>query len=549
MRAVSAERQPRTGLMAAMAVPSLPAGVTRESLPDAVAATFDAIVATTALDADERQQQVLKTSDDWAALITALANSGLLPQTELLAASRDLSLPASLPTLVRRLNVAHAPPRADKVDTLLEDAVARVRHLHGLLAEWELGSLSAEQTARLVAMLEALRGRLGTSVARLRDWHDGIHATLGPERCQSLFWDLLDPSAAERDRPHAFQREQLGAIERRCAQQRIASATLPPSASAAAAASAALRAASAARNGGGVSAFGGGFGPGIDVVVGTSAEERASRLRVVRCPHAHVSWSDAARLHNALDATRQLALSRHAAAFLGHIPHVPASAPHGYPAHARWHLELVSAGGSLAEGLLEGGALPETSLLFRHWRRELIEALYHLSAHTTFLLMGAVDLSHVYAMDYGTRLVLDQLPWGAEFPELPAEAVPHTAGAPIDHQALRDVLLLYDGVAMLKTLLGATGKPLQGVDTLPGLAPGLEPAEPLESRSRSRPVHRSAPATPSAHLAAILDACSHTTKPPTLRQLLSHPYFAPIDGFDREDIRAAYLRWRQQHAP
>ena len=92
--------------------PSLPR-TTRESLPDAVAATFDAIVATTALDADERQLQVLKTSDDWAALITALANSGLLPQTELLAASRDLSLPASLPTLVRRLNVAHAPPRAE----------------------------------------------------------------------------------------------------------------------------------------------------------------------------------------------------------------------------------------------------------------------------------------------------------------------------------------------------------------------------------------------------------------------------------------------------
>ena len=85
--------------------------------------------------------------------------------------------------------------------------------------------------------------------------------------------------------------------------------------------------------------------------------------------------------------------------------------------------------------------------------------------------------------------------------------------------------------------------------SLPGLAPGLEPAEPLESRSRSRPVCRSVPATPSAHLGAILDACSHATKPPTLRQLLSHPYFAPFDGFDREDIRAAYLRWRQQHAP
>ena len=45
-------------------------------------------------------------------------------------------------------------------------------------------------------------------------------------------------------------------------------------------------------------------------------------------------------------------------------------------------------------------------------------------------------------------------------------------------------------------------------------------------------------------LAAILDACAHATSPPSLRQLLSHPYFAPVEGFDREDVRAAYRRWR-----
>ena len=504
--------------------------VDRESLPDAVAATFDAVVATTGARPEE-QGSVLRTSDDWAALLSALSTAGLLPQTELIAASRDLALPASLPNLARRLNVAHAPPRADKVDGLLDDAVHRVRHLHGLLAEWELGTLSAEQTARLVAMLEALRGRLATSVARLHDWHDGIHATLGPERCQTLFWDLLDPLAAERDRPHAFQREELGAIERRCAQLRVRTATLPAT-----------------------EPQRGRFS--IDVLVATSADERASRLRIVRCPHAATSWEVAAKLHNAMDATRQLVLSRHAPAFLGHEPCVPPTGG-GFPAHARWHLELVG-GGTLDAALLEGGPLPETSLLFRHWRRELLEALHHLSAHTTFLLTRGVELCHVYAADGGCRLVLDGLSWGAEFPERPADA-PATAqhGAPVDHQALRDALLLYDGVAMLKALLGASPRPLTNVATLGAeLAPGLlntaqtDPYHGMSSASGPlRPMHGTAPATPSAHLAAVLDACAHTTRPPTLRQLLSHPYFAPIDGFEREDVRAAYIRWRQLHAP
>ena len=50
----------------------------------------------------------------------------------------------------------------------------------------------------------------------------------------------------------------------------------------------------------------------------------------------------------------------------------------------------------------------------------------------------------------------------------------------------------------------------------------------------------------SAYLSAILDACGHPTSPPTLKQLLSHPYFAPVDGFEREDVRAAYRRWRSK---
>ena len=49
----------------------------------------------------------------------------------------------------------------------------------------------------------------------------------------------------------------------------------------------------------------------------------------------------------------------------------------------------------------------------------------------------------------------------------------------------------------------------------------------------------------SSYLSAILGACCHPTSPPTLKQLLSHPYFAPVEGFEREDVRAAYRRWRK----
>ena len=97
-----------------------------------------------------------------------------------------------------------------------------------------------------------------------------------------------------------------------------------------------------------------------------------------------------------------------------------------------------------------------------------------------------------------------------------------SVGSAVDHQALRDTLLLYDGVSMLMSL--PSGKPQDASAT------GIRP---------------SADESCSAYLRAILDACCHPTSPPTLRQLLSHPYFAPVEGFDQEDVRAAYKRWRQ----
>ena len=75
---------------------------------------------------------------------------------------------------------------------------------------------------------------------------------------------------------------------------------------------------------------------------------------------------------------------------------------------------------------------------------------------------------------------------------------------------------------------------LSGSEADPGGRPPTPSPHPADQRERS------------AYLRAILDACAHPTSPPSLRQLLSHPYFAPVEGFDREDVRAAYRRWRTQ---
>ena len=98
------------------------------------------------------------------------------------------------------------PPRAATIGGLLDGSVARVRHLHGLLAEWELSTLSAEHSARLLAMIEALETRLSASILQLRMWHDSIPcrprpralpvALLGPARPGRLAPSRRTPSSA-----------------------------------------------------------------------------------------------------------------------------------------------------------------------------------------------------------------------------------------------------------------------------------------------------------------------------------------------------------------
>ena len=72
----------------------------RESLPAAVASVFDAVAASSAAGAGSAQSGI-RTPEDWATLLSALSTAGLLPQTELLSASRDLALPATYAQLHR----------------------------------------------------------------------------------------------------------------------------------------------------------------------------------------------------------------------------------------------------------------------------------------------------------------------------------------------------------------------------------------------------------------------------------------------------------------
>ena len=157
----------------------------------------------------------------------------------------------------------------------------------------------------------------------------------------------------------------------------------------------------------------------------------------------------------------------------------------------------------------------------------------------------AIDLSHAYACDGGCRIVLDGIAWGGEFPEMLVDSESSNSDAPINHQALRDATLLYDTTNMLKSLLGHLEPDCQEAP----LAPDHVAYDPAISLKPPRPLQPSAGRPSSAglslQLVAIFDACSHGTTPPSLQQLLSHPYFAPIEGFEREDVRTSYHRWRQ----
>ena len=615
---------------------SIAAGVGVESLRDAVAEIFCKVASGSNYGAastpSSRQGDgfhsgpQIKTAGDWKVFMDEVAAAGLLPQDELLQVSREMSLPATLQSFHNKLEKMFMPPRVDKVEVMHEDMVNRAEHLTRQFKHWDIDDFSPKQTAKALGFVDELRHRLTESTGVLADHHARTNAKLGPERVQSLFWDLVDPAAKQvmgeesRLSPHLWQKLHREQVERRCDQLRVRTTI--------------LRKPEAKPH----------DPPRVDVSIGVAADNPSLKLRVIRAPY-QLAWSETCLVLAYVDAVRQMVLSRHAPAFLGRLPVVQHDPRTGWPQHSRWHIELVN-GAPLEEGVLAGGRLHESSLLFRHWRRELVEALHDVSNMTTFLLPHSVNLSHVLCADEGCRLVLDDLAWGAEFPlfewwehaefaaahrdeydmykmgeheeafwgHAEAEAEECHARQPMrapeevaaweakkaaraegqrarreamaaeregrkrrvplgeyarvmnmDHReraydavdlaALRDTTLLFDACAMLMALL--TGK-LPSDDGMyewrPTRTPPLEPPAvdsdawddyaPPPPKPRPSAWLAGEGVEVSAHLAAILDACADPYKPPTLKEVLSHPYFAEPEGFEREDVRAAYRRWR-----
>ena len=419
-------------------------------------------------------------------------------------------------------------------------------------------STRARAAALLLRMTRPFSNRSGQSSARrapphlripLRSprHHAGASSPL-PPRPQKLFWDLLDPVAAAPYSAHAFQRQQLPEIERRCAQLRVRAV--------------------APVVGKPVEAL----GYGVERAIG-HCTERGFEIQLVRIPRHGLPWGACCTHLAAMEAARELALSRHFAAFLG-VERAPGAR------YDEYRLELFG-GPSLAAVVRAHGPLPEASMLFTHWRRELLEArrtrtrtrtptlaltlalsrtltltltltlsliltltpaltltltlapalaqaLLHLSSHCTFLLRRTVALEHVRPVEQGGRLVLTDLEWGAEFPEGAAEPPPAAAAAaaaaapaaaaepprrPRGLQEQRDELLLHDGVRMLLLLLGPPEQPA-------GEPPSLSP-----------------------QLRAICAACACGDTAPSLRQTLSHPYFTPLQGAQRHDVQLAFQHY------
>lgn len=209
---------------------------------------------------------------------------------------------------------------------------------------------------------------------------------------------------------------------------------------------------------------------------------------------------------------RQLSLSPHFPAFLGHEP-----TPKDDPGHACWFIE-EAAGPTLAQLVASRGPLTEASLLFGHWRRQILAALLHLSAQCTFMVPHAITLDHVRVAEDGGRLVLDGLDFGAEAPP-PELTSPEEAA---EAHAARDAALFSDGVRMILALVGDAESGAEG-------AAGPRFVGPELSRQL---------AAVKAIGVGVGGVRSGVT--PTLQQALSHPYFRPLPGFELDDVQAAY---------
>jgi len=187
----------------------------------------------------------------------------------------------------------------------------------------------------------------------------------------------------------------------------------------------------------------------------------------------------------------------------------------------------------------------------------VVEALLHISAQCTFLLRAPVSLANVRAADGGERIVLTGLEFGEEFPEIAGrddamnessktapdnvrDCTTCSAGVQTtrtadsvevyDLQAERDAYLVRDAVAIINELLPSTAEEAAAaVAALRGEA-GID--------------LRALPELRSKELRALCNAATGRHLP-TLRQLLSHPYFEPLTTSEKLAVEPQYQRWRE----
>lgn len=284
---------------------------------------------------------------------------------------------------------------------------------------------------------------------------------------------------------------------------------------------------------------------GVEHHVCVSAESGA-RVEVLVAPHTGVPFDIMQAVIQHVEAHRQLALSPHFRDVLATEPVAPSSTCE-VPS-SRWMFELVEAP-PLRRLRDQCGPIGEASELHRHWRRGIVEALLHISAQCTFLLRAPTSLANVRAADAGERIVLTGLEFGDEFPEAAGQhgfswregggdgsgsvGDVAVAGSVYEHQSERDAYLVRDAVGIISELLPSTAEEAAAAVAALGPDGGVDLL--------------ALPQLKSVELRAICSVAAGT-RLPTLQQLLSHPYFAPLSQQEKLEVEPQYERWRQAGA-
>ena len=390
-------------------------------------------------------------------------------------------------------NKTKTPPPANNIEPLLGDANERARQLAALVAHWDPPSLSRNQNHSVLKHLHNLKQDLQTRKEIMQDIKHRVYGT-ADDRVRTLFWDKLDPNIKRKcASPFAFQMEHVEEIERRCAKQRVGRVAGPSSAQRRKLKS---------------------IHTSVCRIYGLDFD-----LSMVCIPQVGIPWSESTRIHCGMAALRQLALSPHFPAYFGQdlMPDVPLSES----PPIRYFVELVNAP-RLALIIENCGPIDETSPLHAFWRRQIIEAATHISTQCTHIPIQSLELRNVRAAEKGSRLVVTGLDWGPSIEE------GHTTSAKADQVSKivqeRDAALLQCSINLVIGLSAPANLP---IGRLPGGA--------------------------STDLQLLCEA-ARSVAPPTLSQMLSHPYFAPLSPdqsltvkSDAEQLVASYERKQKEN--